>query len=97
LAKKWFILLDGSVNGVKFKAMNCVTGFYGRHLLQSTTINPSPQMAAWSYLCHVYGDILRNELIENTRFKGVRVAIERHFDDKLEEISKEDLVSLQMD
>jgi hypothetical protein len=97
LTYKWFILLDGSVNGIQFKALNCVTGFYSRHLLKSTTSNPSPQMAAWSYMSHVYGEIMRDKFIDNTRLKDMRNAFERHFDDMLEESSKEELAALQMD
>ncbi|MBX9587343.1 MAG: hypothetical protein K2X50_08805 [Gammaproteobacteria bacterium] len=94
LLSKWFIILDGHVGGKPFKSLNCVTGFYGRFFLRSTTTNPSPQMAAWSYLAHSFGTTYRDKFISGTKLRAP--GVERTYDDKPEQITKEELSSLQM-
>lgn len=90
---KWFILCDGHINGKPYKALNCVTGFYGRFFLRSTELNPSPQMAAWSYLVHMYGLDLRDNLIVRSKLKDPS-SKERLTDDRLESVTREELSSL---
>ncbi len=94
LIDKWFIIMDGHIEGITYKALNCVTGFYGRFYLQSTTSNPSPQMAAWSYLAHSYGTEVRDKIIGEINLRDINSG-ERTYDDKLESITTENLASLQ--
>lgn len=83
-----FLLFDGVINSKFSKARNCVAGFYKSHSLVGTVINPSPQMAAWSYLNRVLKKV-RDEFIQNTDLK--QVSIERIDDDKLEYLEEHDL------
>lgn len=81
-SKKYFLLFDGKLNNDKFhKALNCISGFYGSHFLSGKIINPSPQMAAWSYLKLIFGIGMRDKLIAHTKLRDAEV--ERCQDDEL--------------
>lgn len=95
LSSKWFILFDGKVDNKFVKALNCTTGFYSQNLLSGSEINPSPQMAAWSYIGYFFGQALRDKLIENTGLRAIDAKLERNHDDVLHPISMKDLLSIQ--
>jgi hypothetical protein len=79
---KEFILCDGEVDGKPVKSLNCVAGFYEVLQVKGSQSNPSPQMAAWSYLKFIIGPILRDELIADFTLR--EEGIERTYDDPLE-------------
>ncbi len=95
LLNKWFILYDGVVDGDFLKAMNCVTGFYSQHLIRGIVINPSPQMAAWSYMSYLFGFTLRDNLIKNTGLRNDKDGSERINDDHLVSVTEDELMSIQ--
>lgn len=69
LVKKKYILCSGKINDEIVNAINCVTAFYNSNNIQGTESDPSPQMAVWSYLKLIFGEKLRDQLIEGTGIK----------------------------
>lgn len=81
-----YILCDGYMDDEFVKRVNCIVGFYESLFIQGTMQNPSPQMAAWSYLKLLYGPLVRDELIRGTEFR--KELEERSNDDNLEVIDR---------
>lgn len=77
-----FVLCAGKIDNEPVKQLNCVIGFQGSLKLRGADPNPSPQMAAWSYLRFIFGEFCRDELVCNS---GLRIEkVERTYDDMLQ-------------
>jgi len=87
LSSKDYILCDGLIKYTDGRpdeavaSQNCVTAFYRSAGVTGTVVNPSPQMAAWSYQKFLLGEAERDELIKDLEFRVPR--IERNQDDEL--------------
>ncbi|MES2217170.1 MAG: hypothetical protein V4501_02030 [Pseudomonadota bacterium] len=64
-----YILFNGEVDGQDVDALNCITAFYRALNLKGSEPNPSPQMAAWSYLGFLLGSVECDWLIKPTKLK----------------------------
>lgn len=70
-----FIICSGELKDLNHKlikavdeAVNCVAAFYSAHGLKGIEVDPSPQMAAWSFLSFILGIKSKNELLDGTEF-----------------------------
>lgn len=80
LTTKEYILCDGYIGEEFVKSMNCVSGFYEGVNVQGNEPNPSPQMAAWSYIKMLLGPEQRDNLINSSGLRTHGADIRTHDD-----------------
>lgn len=78
---KEYILCPGNVGTEIIQALNCITAFYSSLGVEGIEPNPSPQMAAWSFIKLIQGAADRDTLIEGTGLREMKK--ERTYDDEL--------------
>ena len=79
-SKNNYKLIDGRIEDIEIKALNCINSIYSSNYVTGVMKNPTAQVAAWSFLKFTLGEKLRNLILENTKIKADSIILE---DDEL--------------